>query len=254
MSQPRIPLKTAKGFTMVEVILFLALSSAVLIGLLAGTSSSIARQRYNDATQDLNSFLQRQYSGVLNVQNSLSVGGGQSPDKAIYGRLIVFPGTHSASGSHEIHAWNVVGTAFSSDQVNQFTDTKTALGATNLMVACGSLETYATQWGSTVEETDSNNPFTGSILIIRSPLTGIIYTYYNSDIVFKPGDSCQDGVSNTHLEFADFTDIDDINFCLASPDKLYGGRRRNIRIDKDNHSINSINLIPLDDLSKNKCK
>lgn len=250
---------TRKGFTMVEVILFLSLSAAILIGLIAGTSSSIARQRYNDAVQDFTSFLQRQYSGVLNVQNSRAAGGGQS-GQAVYGRLIVFSGNTTDSGSHEVYAWNVVGDAKTSAEVKEYSDTKIALEDVNLRVACASTETYSTQWGSTIETTsNTKTPFTGSVLIVRSPLSGVIYTYYNDEQVFLNTTTClSTGFSDVIWQKdvsgkPKFKRDQDINFCLANPDSLYGGNRRNIRIEKDNHSISSINLIPLDE-SSNRCK
>lgn len=252
---------TRKGFTMVEVILFLSLSAAILIGLIAGTSSSIARQRYNDAVQDFTSFLQRQYSGVLNVQNSRAAGGGQS-GQAVYGRLIVFSGNTTDSGSHEVYAWNVVGDAKTSAEVKEYSDTEIALEDVNLRVACASTETYSTQWGSTIETTSNiKTPFTGSVLIVRSPLSGVIYTYYSANQVFNhtvTGACRADGIFTSGIwkdtfGIQQFQRNQDINFCLANPDNLYGGNRRNIRIEKDNHSISSINLIPLDEAS-NRCK
>jgi len=100
------------GFTILEVVLVLAVTVALLVGLLAGTGTVIARQRYNDSVTSFRDFLQRQYSLVADVQNnsmqvdcrrtgtiengfSVSAGGpdtggrGRS-DCLIYGRLFFF--------------------------------------------------------------------------------------------------------------------------------------------------------------------
>ena len=53
-----------KGFTIIEVMLFLALSGFLLVGILAGTGSSIANQRYKDAVQDAADALRSAYSFV----------------------------------------------------------------------------------------------------------------------------------------------------------------------------------------------
>jgi len=59
-----------KGFTIVEVMLFLALSGLLLVGLLGGLGGNIARQRYNDAVQDVADIMRDQYSFVSDTQIS----------------------------------------------------------------------------------------------------------------------------------------------------------------------------------------
>lgn len=59
-----------KGFTIIEVMLFLALSGFLLVGILAGTGSSIANQRYKDAVQDAADALRKAYSFVADTEIS----------------------------------------------------------------------------------------------------------------------------------------------------------------------------------------
>ena len=56
------------GFTIIEVMLFLAISGFLLVGILAGTGAGIARQRYNDSVQNVAQILREQYSAAINVQ------------------------------------------------------------------------------------------------------------------------------------------------------------------------------------------
>jgi hypothetical protein len=60
--------QTRKGFTVIEVVLFVAISGLLLVGLLFGVTSSIARQRYQDSVQDLADFLKTQFYAVSNPQ------------------------------------------------------------------------------------------------------------------------------------------------------------------------------------------
>ena len=60
--------KQQKGFTIIEVMLFLALSGFLLAGILAGTGSSIANQRYKDAVQDAADALRSAFSFVADTQ------------------------------------------------------------------------------------------------------------------------------------------------------------------------------------------
>ncbi|MDO4781150.1 MAG: hypothetical protein Q4A34_02045 [Candidatus Saccharibacteria bacterium] len=57
------------GFTIIEVVLFLAISSGLLLLLFAGTSIALQRQQYQDAIQSFATFLQGQYSAVTSVEN-----------------------------------------------------------------------------------------------------------------------------------------------------------------------------------------
>ncbi len=59
-----------KGFTIIEVMLFLALSGLLLVGVLGGLGDNISRQRYNDAVQDIVSMMRDQYSFVSDTQIS----------------------------------------------------------------------------------------------------------------------------------------------------------------------------------------
>ncbi|MFV0484723.1 MAG: type II secretion system protein [Candidatus Saccharimonadales bacterium] len=57
-----------RGFTIIEVMLFLAISGFLLVGILAGTGAGIARQRYTDSVQHVAQILREQYSAVINTQ------------------------------------------------------------------------------------------------------------------------------------------------------------------------------------------
>lgn len=62
-------LSSHRGFTIIEVTLVLAISSLIIVGVMMGTSGSIARQRYNDSVNDIVDYLRSTYSEVINVQN-----------------------------------------------------------------------------------------------------------------------------------------------------------------------------------------
>lgn len=58
------------GFTIIEVMLFLALTGLLLSGVLVGLGSNLSRQRYNDAVEDVADVLQSQYSFVSDIRIS----------------------------------------------------------------------------------------------------------------------------------------------------------------------------------------
>ena len=58
----------ASGFTIIEVMLVLAITGFLFIGLMGGMSASLARQRYKDAVQDVADGFRRMYSFVVDAQ------------------------------------------------------------------------------------------------------------------------------------------------------------------------------------------
>lgn len=64
--------ENASGFTFVEVSLFIAISTLMLVSFLATVATRVATQRYRDTTNSFADFLRGVYSEVINVQNTRS--------------------------------------------------------------------------------------------------------------------------------------------------------------------------------------
>ena len=62
-------IRRTSGFTIIEVVLFLAISGLMAIGLLVGTSMAIQRQQYRDAVQSFAGYLRDEYARVVSVEN-----------------------------------------------------------------------------------------------------------------------------------------------------------------------------------------
>ena len=58
-----------KGFTLIEVALFLAISAAMFASVMYGISTSVARRRYNDSVNGIVEELKNAYSSAINVEN-----------------------------------------------------------------------------------------------------------------------------------------------------------------------------------------
>lgn len=62
-------MKQQSGFTIIELVLFVAISGVMAAALLIGTGIAIQRQQYRDSVQSYVSFLRGQYDRVVSVQN-----------------------------------------------------------------------------------------------------------------------------------------------------------------------------------------
>lgn len=208
------------GFTIIETMLFLAITGALIAGLLVGVGGSINAQRYRDSVVSLQSFLQRQYSNVSNVQNDIAMGDvsacsgakGQS-DCVIVGKYI----TPAPAGSVQ----NLeVQTVLLNLTPNSIAGSNDIDAITNGNIYTTTInETYNLDWGVSVKSllsTSESDNF--SILIIRSPSSGVILTFID------PGST----ISSTELKNAlkgsisNLTSSNSISLCV-NPNGLSGG-------------------------------
>lgn len=175
------------GFTIIETMLFLAITAFLIVGLLVGTGTSINIQRYHDSVSSLQSALQQQYSEVANVDNdhgNLSCDGSVKPrgqsDCVILGRFV------TTTNSRTLLIKSVIGKI----PPNSSTNDVDTLKSYNIEVSPVANETYELEWGSSLVKPGGNNAMVFSMLILRSPLSGIIRTFVDSssDIPVADGD------------------------------------------------------------------
>ncbi len=198
-----------KGFTIIEVALFIAITGALFIGITVGTGNSIQHQRFYDTTQNFAEFLRTVYSEVSNPQ---SVGDGRS-EEAIYGKLVTFGETVGLDG-REISRYddaaqrifvydvvgNVIGMGTGSAQklladvgANAVRVTRWDGSRPRQVEPAGETIVFSPRWGASIETTEiltteekktgKNNLFTGSILVVRHPRSGTINTLVSPVVI-----------------------------------------------------------------------
>ena len=200
--------KQKRGFTLIEVILFLAVTAALFVGIAAGVQGSIFQQRYTDSVQNYAEFLRSVYSQVSNVQSEST---GRS-DKAIYGKVVTFREKENGKGN-VIRTYNLIGDVERTQVTGEVMTDDEARGT----VTCGSsvidrlkclranvlirekdaygrdtgnyqpvgfIENYTVRWSSEIQTTGSwaNNSnhykvYEGIMLVLHSPSSGNISTY-----------------------------------------------------------------------------
>lgn len=223
-----------KGFTLIEVILFLAITGMIIAGLLIGVGASLNRQRYSDATTGAVSYFQNQYSQVSNVSNNrpnnLVCRGGaivdapgdtSSPvgtsDCTIVGRLI-----QSRPGGVGVMSYPVYATVDAGTLPRNASDNDLQILRDARLIAATEGEEYTPSWGtrflreSEKDETGRAAPNQApedanfAILIVRMPTSGIIHTYVSDTSTASPAEIVQE------------TDPSDDFFVCVSPEGLLG--------------------------------
>lgn len=314
--------QTQKGFTLVEIIIVLAITSAMLIAFMATIASRISRERYSDTTKAIVDALRQVYSQVENVQNgrtgsiltqnefctlagqaanltnaSVTANKGKASEGyvgrsgcAIYGKLLSFGESTSDSAYNvydvigrtiEFHG-GVAGESVLADlksvnaDVLSFAQTGGKNSTKYSLRPAGSFYTYYPPSDAWLDNTEGKK-FKGEILIIRSPASGAIHTYWLNKALDFPTFMAdyQNKSSNTlttivndasskGYAFAKYlkngTDpkktfvAEDIDLCVNSGDFMIGvARKNNIRIKADGHNSSAVELVKTDS-GDNKCQ
>lgn len=222
----------AQGFTVIEVMLFLSITSLMIVMMLVGTGASLSAQRYRDSVESFRSLIQDQYTSLSSIQNgradNWSCSGsantrenagtmysrGQSPcvitgkymrisnnEISIYTVLARHNGSNSGSGVQAMRTDYVYDVAN-----NETREERLEWGARIAWAASGDVDARA--------RVTDRVPRDLGILFIRSPITGGVYTF-TADTVPAKAD----------IQPSTFTDL------MQSGDRVPGQAGRMICID-----------------------
>jgi len=184
-------IKNNAGFTIIETLLFLAITGLLIMGILAGAGSSIVVQRYRDSVDTLKTVLQTQYSETLNVRNedrAVSLACDSNAITSETGAVLprgqskcVVLGRYMTIVDKTITVSTVIGANSSSTTYPTDIDELKAYKMTRLS---GSAEVSELEWGAQIAWPKSGSgsrspstPRTIAILILRSPTSGLTYTF-----------------------------------------------------------------------------
>lgn len=265
------PEKSEKsGFTIIEVMLVLGLTGMLLVGLLGGTFASIASQRYSDSVRSFAEYLRQEYSEVLSPE---SLGAGNSQRYAIYGKALVFGYDYdNDDDDRKVYSAILIGDAKIPESIDGGFIKE--LANVNLQLYCGqelgensgggvsSVSYYEPLWQSNLTKTkpDQGKPFTGTVIIARTPTSGAIHTVYTPR-VYDLRDKCGNGNYNASSTFktdlSEFAKADNeavideekrfyyqnVGICVTSENAT---RYREVRIAKDGHNTSAISTLSTD--------
>lgn len=183
------------GFTVIEVILFLAITGLLFAALMVGVGSGINQQRYLDSARSFRALVQDQYAATLNIDNrTTQYWGCQSngvidsnvtrsdrgtSDCVILGRIIqILPVGNDGIAS--VKTSSVTGRLKSGvSDVQSMTDLD-ALANYQPRIAHFDEQVTDMDWGSfltTVTNANQRQASQGVVAILRSPATGLVRVF-----------------------------------------------------------------------------
>ena len=237
--------KTQGGFTVIEVMLFLAVTGLLAVGILVGSGVAIGQQRYRDSVNTLKSYIQQQYSEVTSVINNrgdnwncdstgaITDTGGPSgeprgrSDCVMLGRFITIDESGKRLTTSSVSAYRTPGAATAASDIAEI--------ATNYRLAISPInpETDEISWGAQVVKQKTTAPMPLSILVIRSPLSGSLMTFTS------------DGVQtnlNAMVLLSNLNQVRDL--CLNADGGTFVGRRLEVRLEAFATSQGAVSIPP----------
>jgi len=264
----KIPKAMKSGFSLVEVMLVLGISGLMLVGLLAGTFSSISNQRYTDAVRSFAEQLRSVYNEVISPE---SLGAGSSK-YAILGKVVVFdPVATGPNGDRQFYTATIIGDAnININPVQPGSSIMAELAQAEAVLYCGqesaidasTVSEYTALWQtrfmagkSSFFGTNPSEEFKGTFIIARSPASNAVHTAYSKDIVFDLKGTCtpdnytavdnfHDTLENT-AERDKFSQGEAVNICVKSDDVKFV---RAVRIAADGRNSSAVSVLNSDEL------
>lgn len=220
-------IRVSPGFTIIEVMLFLAVTGLMITGVMAGANSSLNAQRYRDGVEAIRNSISSEYAKVYSLTNTREstdpCGGGGAASRlwgtsdCLYvGRLLQITQDTSPVASQKLTVYPVVATevaADASDMIARYRFKKIA--------GEGLVESRKMEWGLTAVTTSSRSSTLAevSILILRSPIDGSVRTY---NLLYDPMNSIDDDNLNANMTPGDATVPGalsrGVEFCVADLD------------------------------------
>lgn len=270
---------TKAGFSILEVMLFLAISSLMLIGVLAGAFISVSSKRYSEAVDSFSEYLRATYGEVISPE---SLGEGNT-NYAILGKVIVIGHDYENNYDDTHRVWSATLIGKSNIPRRTYDDFLTELLDANVSLYCGNsanrdlqtstVSSYAPLWQGelkfpTNDELQTRYPadFKGTFIISRAPTSGTVHTVFAKDLTYNLRDECTPDNDRASSHFRD-----QFRESVADPlSDIYGRYSldhnvgicyktdnfnvvQEIRIAADGRNTSAINIIEADS-EENQCR
>lgn len=167
-----------KGYTVIEVMLFLAVSGALAAAIMLTAGANISAQRYKDAVATFEADLQQQFEASAAVVNDRTSTVGSCSGTVGRSDCLML-GTYTvvrANGG--VSRYVVYGkeptSGSPSSEIQLLRNYKPTINP-------ASVETSLMEWGTGVKKQGSGtNPLTFGLLVLRSPETGSVFSFYQT--------------------------------------------------------------------------
>ena len=207
-------IKKQDGFTIIEISLFFAVSGLLLMTMLTGIGLAVQRQRFSDAVNSTQSFLQQQYNETqitLNDRDNTNDCGSSVDPKGtsnclVIGKIVDLGLENPGAEESTIISYRVIVNQAGADDAAIAVPPLTDLAMLNdpslntrAIKDSNNDSSFTLPWGaklSSIRDSAGSETLLGSgpvryILLLRSPINGLISTYKlsSSAELFNPSET-----------------------------------------------------------------
>lgn len=209
-------IKTSSGFTIVEVMLFLAVTGLMISGVLINATSSINAQQYREGVESLRNTMAGQYAKVYSLTNGITSGDSSNLDPCQYlddneltvvrgtsdcfytGRLVEIKPGGDGEVASTLQVSPVIAKPLLANPGRLYDNQSTNAGSANSSINPATGQEYTLSeryqfarfeanselvekkkldWGLAAVRPGTDTPMRVSLLILRSPVDGTVQTY-----------------------------------------------------------------------------
>ncbi|MBL8160028.1 hypothetical protein JNJ66_06255 [Candidatus Saccharibacteria bacterium] len=178
--------KKSGGFTIIEVMLFLAVSGLLLTVALIGTGSMMRQIRFSDSGRSLHAFVQGQYNDILTGVNprtanaacaASATSGAGSSRCLLLGKLIRFETDSDVVKSYPVIATRIPDLAGADATLSD--EQLIATAAQPVVIKNTGVEEFEIPWGAEIigSRRTSDKQTANTYLLLRSPRSSRIVSY-----------------------------------------------------------------------------
>lgn len=178
------------GFTIIEVMLFLAITGVLAIGILATAGASIASQRYKDAVATFQSDIQQQYEDAVSVVNDREDPIDGCSETRGRSECVLLGKFMTVESGGLVKQYRVYGTepADALAPSAAYRDEYQVLKSYTPRVVEENVQETEMEWGTGIARPirgtgAGSAPLDLGILVLRSPQSGLIYTFTKEDVL-----------------------------------------------------------------------
>ena len=242
------------GFTVIETMLFLAISGALTVAILAGAGFAVNQQRYRESVDSTIEVLKSQYADVNNVQNAersasalhcntttakvTDASGAGAGDPRGWSDCMIVGKYIETTDGEELSVKTLLATENDSrDASGQFkyksSNDLVALEGYNIASLPTDDNTFSPKWEASLaaKAPAGGDAKTLGVMIIRVPTSGSIKTFVSTDVGAVHSDGMKAIIKKDNIK--------DQIVCVDS-NGLFDGPRRGVRIIADAASADGV--------------
>lgn len=176
-------IRAQSGFTIIEVMLFLAVSGVLAAGIMVGMGTALSAQRYKDAVSTFQSDIQQQYEDITSIKNNRTDGGDGvcsgargTSDCVLLGKVMAI----------EVNGKKHVANVYGDERLAETgVDDYTALRSYTPKASEVDRQDSRMEWDTGISAPVGETSNGVTILVVRSPQTGSTHTFTRNGIAMN---------------------------------------------------------------------